>query len=118
MDRFAFTVKDNRKDVTDYEPLFDSWIKKGLVINCKYLELDSYNRMHYHGIVTIPKKVYRKSLCPTGFHFLLKEISDEEGWMTYIKKDQPLDDEDTDDNDCLSRLKHSLFTTPTKISKR
>lgn len=109
MERFAFTIKDNRSEVTDYKQLFDTWIGKGCIINCKYLELDSHNRMHYHGIVSIPVKCYRKALCPKGFHMMLKSIHDEEGWIAYIKKDQPADEVDTNDNCLMNKIKHSLF---------
>lgn len=108
MERFAFTVKDNRRDTTDYEMLWDSWHKKGCIINCKYPELDVKGRLHFHGIVTIPVKCYRKALCPKGFHFLLKPISDEEGWISYIKKDQS-EDEDTNDNDFIAKITTKLF---------
>jgi len=111
MERFAFTIKDNRREVTDYNLLFDLWLAKGCIVNCKYLELDKSNRMHYHGIVTIPKKCYRKALCPQGYHMLLKPIHDLEGWEAYIKKDQPLDDDDTDDNTLMSKLCSPLFRT-------
>lgn len=109
MERFAFTIKDNRTEVTDYVSTFDAWVRKGCIVNCKYPEFDSKGKLHYHGIVTIPTKVYRKAMCPKGMHFLLKPIHDELGWEEYIKKDQTSTDEDTNDNDFMRRIKKSLF---------
>jgi len=108
-ERFAFTIKDNRRECTDYQSTFDNWIKKGCIIHCKYPEMDSTNKLHFHGIVSIPSKVYRKALCPKGMHFLLKPIFDEDGWETYIKKEQDIDSDDTDDNDFFNRITHKLF---------
>jgi len=114
MQRYAFTIKDNRKEQSDYYSTFDQWEKKGCIIRCKYAEQDSQGKLHYHGIVSIPEKCYRKALCPKGMHFMLKEIYDESGWDIYIKKDQKdLDeDKDTNDNELMGKLNRSLFSLP------
>jgi len=87
-DMFAYTVKDNRVDCTDYRSFFDNSEKKGCSFYSKFKELDKKGKIHYHGIVFIPKRVYRKALCLKGLHLKLKEIFDVEGWEEYCKKDQ------------------------------
>lgn len=109
MDTYAYTVKDNRTDSTDYIQFFENMEKKGCQIVNRYGEKDSKGKLHYHGIVKIPTKIYRKALCLKGLHLKLKELTDEEGWTTYIKKDQGYQSDDTDDNDLMKKLTYSLF---------
>jgi len=109
-EKYAFTIKDNRREQSDYFVLFDIWQKKGCSILCKYPEQDSKGRLHYHGIMTIPKGIYRKTLCPKQYHFMLKPLTDEEGWLRYCKKDQQEEEDvDTNENELLSSLKVKLF---------
>lgn len=104
MDKFAFTIKDNRKDQHDYNLVFNLWATHGCVVLCKYAERDTRGVVHYHGIVNIPHNLYRKQLCPYGYHVKLKEMFDEDGWTTYCKKDQEEESLDTDDNSCMEYL--------------
>lgn len=108
MENFAFTIKDNRRETSDYNVVFDDWQLRNCIVRCKYREIDSSGKEHYHGIISIPKKVFRKLLCPKGYHLLLKPLVDEEGWLMYCRKDQD-PEEDTDDNDLMSKLKQPLF---------
>lgn len=85
---YAFTVKDNRRETTDYSSFFDRLSKFDVEIDCKYKELDSKGKVHYHGIVLIPKGMYRKKLMMPGLHLKLEELYNREGWMKYITKDQ------------------------------
>ena len=107
MNSFAYTVKDNRVDSTDYVPFFDNLEKKGCIVINKYGEYDSKGKLHYHGIVKIPAKCYRKSLCLKGLSMKLVDLYNEEGWIQYCMKDQ--DDPDTDDSELMSKLKKPLF---------
>lgn len=91
---WAFTVKDNRVDSTDYKEFFDRLESKGCNVTHKYGEYDKKGKLHYHGVVQIPKGVYRKSLLPNGLHMQLKELFDLKGWEKYIKKDQKGEGED------------------------
>lgn len=109
MDSFAYTVKDNRVDSTDYIPFFDNMEKKGCIVVCKYAEKDSKGKLHYHGIVKIPANCYRKSLCLKGLSMKLVNLFNEEGWLEYCKKDQH--DSDTDDTDIINKLKKPLFSS-------
>lgn len=90
---WAYTVKDNRSETTDYNIFFDRCTKFGIVVNSKYAEYGKHNKLHYHGIMKIPKGFYRKKLMMPGLHLKLKEITDLEGWLEYIKKEQPADDD-------------------------
>jgi len=108
MEKYAFTIKDNRRETTDYIKVFDDWVLRNCIVQCKYGELDKSGKLHYHGIISIPKPLFRKLLCPRGFHLLLKPLVDEEGWITYCKKDQDAED-DTNDNEQMCKLKKSLF---------
>lgn len=109
MESYAYTVKDNRSDDTDYLEFFERIEKKGCKALSKCPEKDSRGRLHYHGIIQIPKSCFRKTLVPQGLHMKLKKIFDEEGWEHYIKKDQDGDDIDTNDNGLIKKLTKKLF---------
>lgn len=91
---FAFTVKViNFKTlgiptVKTYQPIFNLWKKKKCIIETIQYEDDSKGILHAHGIIRIPKKVFRKDLAYNGITTKLKLIFDREGWIEYIKKDQ------------------------------
>lgn len=85
---FAFTVKDNRVDTTDYDSFFLNLTKLKCIVECKYPEYDAKGKLHYHGVVQIPKSVLRKKLVLTGLHVKFDEVYNMEGWLNYIKKDQ------------------------------
>lgn len=86
---FAFTVKDNRVDSTDYDQFFDNLTKHKCIVECKYPEYDAKGKLHYHGVAQVPKSLLRKKLVLAGLHVKLDEVYDQEGWLRYIKKDQP-----------------------------
>lgn len=102
---YGFTVKDNRQDVTDYDSFFDRCNKFKCDVQEYYGELDSKGRLHFHGIISIPKGFYRKKLCMPGLHLDLEEIYDLKGWVKYIKKDLK--------NRMLSGNVHEELTPPT-----
>lgn len=85
---FAFTVKDNRLDVTDYVSFFDKLTSNKCIVECKYPEYDSKGRLHYHGCVQIPKKVLRSKLNIKGLSMRFIYVYDMEGWLKYCRKDQ------------------------------
>lgn len=94
MTEYAFTVKiNNNKDClpSDYENIFQEWQKKGLEIKRMVYEKDSQGVCHSHGIVKIPKGVFRKRLCGEGVHFKLEEIYNEGGWTKYIHKESTIE---------------------------
>jgi len=105
MDKYAFTIKDNRREQGSYDLTFSKWTERGCVVLCRYAERDTRGAVHYHGIVNIPHTLYRKSLCLPGYHVKFKEIFDEDGWMTYCKKDQEEESTDTDDNSCMEFIR-------------
>lgn len=101
---YAFTIIDNRRDSVRYPEFFDRLRENGCVVLDSASELNKSRKLHWHGIVTIPKDVYRKGLCPVGFHMCLKNMYDKEGWEQYYKKDKPDDDPETDDNEMMAKL--------------
>lgn len=92
MQKFAYTLKDNRREQTDYEMYFDIIRKMGIEVLTVYRERDSRGKLHCHGIMSIPKHFYRKSLRMfQGIHLYLTPIrsqSQEDGWQEYCTKDQ------------------------------
>lgn len=90
---WAFTVRKNckaceRLDIkeSDYN-IFDDHVKSlGGVLIFRVFERDNKNRLHYHAILELPKKFYRKSLQLSGFHFKLCDIFSMEGWLEYMNK--------------------------------
>lgn len=87
---YAFTVKDVRKDVTDYKPWFTEADKAGCKTLSKSEEYDRRGKLHYHGLMAIPKGLYRKSLMMYGIHYKLVKLRDIQGWLEYINKDQDI----------------------------
>lgn len=94
---YGFTVKDNRVDTTDYRSFFERCEKMGCPITHKYSELDSKGKLHYHGIINIPKGFYRKRLMVDGLHLKLVELFDHEGWLKYCQKAQEALEPDCDE---------------------
>jgi len=109
MKSYAYTVKDNRIDTTDYLPFFANMVDHGCIIETKYPEKDKRGRLHFHGVVKIHDQCYRKSLCLKGLHLKLVELKNPDRWEEYCKKDQPDSDGDTNDTDIMDRLKAPLF---------
>lgn len=110
--KFAFTAVYRKKDMQniDYMLLFHEWQKKGCKILCKYAETNKRGFLHYHGIIEIPTRVYRKGLIDqTLFSIRFKKIFNEDGWVAYCMKDQDEESLDTDDNGLMARLKKPLF---------
>lgn len=104
MEDFAFTIKFNTcKDchpsVNDYEDVFRYWLMQDPNIDLQdyNYEYDSQDRLHVHGIISLPTKFYRKRLMYNNLHMKLKLITDREGWLSYIHKDI-LTDETSDDS--------------------
>jgi len=101
--RYAYTVKDNRVDCTDYIEFFDNLEANECKVISKYLELDSRGKKHYHGSVIIPDNVYRKQLCFKGLHMKLVEEYNSGNWEEYCKKDQ-VDSPEPDDRKIMEKI--------------
>jgi len=94
---FAFTVKINSENSTQvtpemYSPIFNRWDKFNLSLEYKIPEKDSKGKLHYHGIVYVPKGFYRKKMLikdhnGKNYHLKLVELFDKKGWEKYIHKD-------------------------------
>lgn len=72
----------------DYVPALSTLARKGKV-QSNHFEKDSKGVLHCHGVVILKKGLFRKMLCPQGFHSKFVEIYDREGWDRYCMKDQP-----------------------------
>lgn len=98
MDEYAITVRKTGTRQSDksraaYEPYF-SFIRR----SNKKCELHKYvfednkseSGVHLHGVIRIPKGYYRGRLIPSGgaYHVKLEKITDMEGWIRYMQKDQ------------------------------
>lgn len=100
---FAFTFKKNVADSdianllpSSYDNLFNLFKTHGCIFSKVVFEDDNKKRCHAHGIVSIPKNLYRRKLKLTSFHICLKHLTDTEQWLDYIEKQQqeyPSDEE-------------------------
>lgn len=89
---WAFTIKilSNTKP-PEYDRILARWTRtKNVVIDCFETELDSHGKSHIHGIVLLPKHMYKKRLFTCGYHTYLKEVYNRDAWTQYIKKSQPI----------------------------
>lgn len=87
---FAYTVKTLGATVTStsaYDTFFNKLAKLNIEIEYKVSELDSLGKLHYHGIMYLPKGFYRKRIMSNGYHVKLREVTNRAGWLTYIHKD-------------------------------
>ncbi len=86
---YAFTVKilknPKKADEKDYEPFFKLFYLNAKVLSCVG-EADPKGVLHYHGVIRIPKKYYRKGLIVKGYHLKLVKIYDVAGWINYCYK--------------------------------
>lgn len=93
MKRYGFTVKDNRRETTDYQMLFDVWKKRGLAITYLSAEYDLKGKLHYHGVIECPEQIRfpSRQLKQKGIHMFfvpIRSIKALEGWQEYCDKDQ------------------------------
>lgn len=91
MDLFSFTAKINvsrffNVKPSDYDTLFSLWVKMGCIIQTKVYEDDNSGRCHVHGIIEIPKGLFRKKIMMNGVHIKMDPIYDKSGWLEYIRK--------------------------------
>lgn len=87
---FAYTVKTlGTTDVTeaDYAPFFEKLSHFKIQVEYKVGEKDKCGKLHYHGILYLPKGFFRKRIMCQKFHIKLVELYDKKGWMKYIHKD-------------------------------
>lgn len=108
---FAFTVKYNKGEAVDDSDYY-RWFDNARKCECNILksvsEKDSKGRLHYHGVMSVPRSLYRKRLSMSGFHFKLVELYDAEGWDVYIMKQQDPDLIDDDPAMCVT-INKKLF---------
>lgn len=104
---FAYTIKalGAVDGDHDYSLWFEKLKKFDISVEYKIAERDSLGKVHYHGIIYLPKGFFRKRLMMKGFHIKLVELYDRSGWVKYIMKDVELwrldEHPDPDDSDEL-----------------
>lgn len=74
-DYFKFLKKSNPKCELHKHVFEDNKVEPGV---------------HLHGVIRIPKGYFRKRLVPGNgkYHVKLEKITDMEGWLRYMRKDQ------------------------------
>lgn len=92
---FAFTAKKVTKKtesatVKDYEDYMTEMTNKYCVkfTNVNYERDKQYDRLHVHAIITVPKHFFRNKLQRKGWTVDLKEITNRQGWIAYVEKEQ------------------------------
>jgi len=85
---YAFTVKKLGAEAfeSDYNYVLSIYRVQGKVTDYCF-ERDSKNKLHLHGVIILNKHFHRKKLCIRGYHVLLKEIFNYDGWVEYMMKD-------------------------------
>lgn len=113
MTTYGYTVKDVRREQSDYASFFDRATTYGCKVLSKVAEYDSKGRLHYHGTMVLPSGFKYSKLRSYGLHTHFKKIYDMPGWIAYLKKQDihldPNDEYDTNDNALMSSLKTRLF---------
>lgn len=97
MNYYALTLKKNvPKNVTckrsDYDVIWKTFEKYDVQTRHLQWELDRSLRLHYHGVVILPKNFYRRKLMLEGFHLNLlplRTMDDYNRWVRYCYKDVP-----------------------------
>ncbi len=90
LELWAFTVKIlkvKNKNITqkDYGPFFKVLYNLSRIITyCG--EVDSKGILHYHGVIELSPKFYRKNLGVKGYHIRLTRIYDLQKWIEYCFK--------------------------------
>lgn len=90
---WAFTLRkvDTKNPLEGhYSSIFKRWEAKKALIKFHVYEPNTNHQagVHAHGIVLIPKTLYRKRLTPKGYHLHLTEVTDEKQWLKYCNKIQ------------------------------
>lgn len=90
---YAFTLKFTEKAKakcvpSDYDSVIEAWKKKGIKIEVIKFEPDSKGVCHAHGILSVKKGFYFSKLKQVGLHYKIDPITDRQGWINYINKNQ------------------------------
>lgn len=80
------TKNPSKVTQTDYINHLTKLRSQGMDI--KQYEFEESSGLHLHGVVLLPEGFNLKRLRYRGWHLLLKEIYDPEGWKAYIEKDK------------------------------
>lgn len=97
---YAFTLRKTKLDdislgpamsdpmhyAIDYKMHIQKLCSKGPEL--KDMEFETTSGLHCHGIFIIPEGFNMKLLRVRGWHLMIEEIYDEDGWIRYIRKDK------------------------------
>ncbi len=91
----AFSVKfncPNNKDITekDYDPFFTNLYARVECVEFYCGEIGKNKILHFHGLITIKRSMFRKKLFMKGYHLQLREVYNLTGWRNYCYKNDIL----------------------------
>lgn len=84
----AYTVK-RLGEKYDCDTLFRLWNRLGIMLVLRQSEYDSHEKLHYHGIIRVPKNFLLKRLQTPSYHIYTKPIqtyADYKRWRAYCLK--------------------------------
>ncbi len=92
MEKYAFTLKCNWTDYDDDREMLAHMVHsnyKKYTILCYYFEdQDKHGRrtrLHVHGVIEAPPKLYYRQFCRKGWHIHHKRMYSD-AWLLYCKK--------------------------------
>lgn len=85
----AYTVKRlGKSENCDY--VLKRWNQLGVTTLLRVPERDSRDKLHYHGIIRVPKNMLYQRLQVRGYHIFTQEVSnyrDYKKWLKYCNKE-------------------------------
>lgn len=108
--QYAYTLRRTRLKTPLTREMYRTHLHKLASLGCSFKqnEFEEPSGLHMHGVVLIPDGFNFKRLRYRGWHFLLVEIYDYQGWIKYIEKDKVTQT----DRDKFNEYINSLKTEP------
>lgn len=83
---YAFTIKKLGSYLTpNYSKIIRKFRSYG-IIDSYVTEQDSHGKDHIHGVINLPQGFFMKKLQIQGYHVYTKLITDYDGWVAYMNK--------------------------------
>lgn len=97
MEDWALTIRKNAepREVADYVDFWAFMLKSNRQVQTVSMVCEQNKNgqvgIHQHAYIKIPKGYFRKRItCYPGYHIKLEKITNLEGWIRYMNKDQSL----------------------------